>query len=112
MTVMPTSNPRLTITLDRHSYEVLSRLSAATHQSKAAIVVDILSLAIPSLERVTVIMERAQTAPQEVRDGIAAAIERAERDYLPVLQEAARSVDLFIGQAETSAGVRDSTPGM
>lgn len=106
---MPTSKPRLTITLDPHAYEVLSRLSAASGQSMSSVVVDILGVAIPSLERVVVVLERASTAPREVLDGVAAAVERAERDYLPTIMQAAAVTDLFIG--EVSRAISDDVDG-
>lgn len=102
---MPTVKPRITITLEPHSHEVLSRLSSASHQSMASIVTDILDTAIPSLERVVVVMERAATATQEVRDGVAAAVERAERELLPSLMDAVGQTDLFLGDlAEKAVG--------
>lgn len=93
---MPTVKPRITITLEPHSHEVLSRLSAASRQSMASIVTEILDTAIPSLERVVVVLERAANASQEVRDGVAAAVERAERELMPTLLAAAGQSDLFL----------------
>lgn len=100
---MPTIKPRITITLEPHSHEVLSRLSASTHQSMASIVTEILDTAIPSLERVVVVMERAASATQEVRDGVAAAVERAERELMPALLAAAGQSDLFLADLAVKA---------
>jgi len=102
---MPTSKPRITITLEPHAHEVLSRLSSASRQSMASIVTEILDTAIPSLERVVVVLERAATASQEVRDGVAAAVERAERELMPTLLAAAGQSDLFLADlARKAAG--------
>ena len=102
-THMPTIKPRITITLEPQSHEVLSRLSASTHQSMASIVTEILDTAIPSLERVVVVMERAASATQEVRDGVAAAVERAERELMPALLAAAGQSDLFLADLAVKA---------
>lgn len=101
---MPTKKPRITITLEPHSHEVLSRLSSASRQSMASIVTDILDTAIPSLERVVVVLERAATASQDVRDGVAAAIERAERDLMPSMLAAIDQSDMFLADLGHQAG--------
>jgi hypothetical protein len=96
---MPTKKPRITITLDQRSHEVLSRLSAASGDSMSEIVAGFVDMAIPSLERVVIVLERAKAAPEEARAGIAAAIERADRTLMPVLQSAVDQHDLFLFEA-------------
>ena len=93
---MPTAKPRITLTLEPHAYEVLSRLAAANRQPMASIVTEILDAAIPSMERVVAIVERAATASEEVRAGVVAAVERAERELMPTLLAAAGQSDLFL----------------
>lgn len=115
---MPTAKPRITVTLEPHAYEVLSRLSAASDQSMASIVSEIFGTALPSLERVVVILERAASASKEVRDGVAASVERAERDLMPMLLEALGQGDMFladleqktVGEGEANAGLPASVP--
>lgn len=93
---MPTAKPRITITLEKHSHEVLSRLSAASGDSMSQIVASFVDLALPSLERVVVVLEQARAAPEKVRAGLVAAVERAERDMLPAMVEALDQSDLFL----------------
>lgn len=97
---MPTAKPRITITLDQHSHEVLSRLSVLSGDSMSQIVTGFVDLAVPSLVRVVAIMERAKAAPEEARAGLAAAIERADRDLIPRLVEAAGQGDMFLAQMQ------------
>ena len=110
---MPTTKPRITLTLEPHVYEVLRRLSAASGDSMSEIVAEIVGVAVPSLERVVVVLERARAAPQEVRAGLAAAIDRAERQFLPAVRNALDHQDLFFADMEgaTRAPKRRSTPG-
>jgi hypothetical protein len=75
---MPTAKPRITITLEPHPHEVLSRLSAVGGQSMSSIVSEYVNLALPSLERLVVVLEQASTAPKQAHAGLAAALERAE----------------------------------
>ena len=51
------------------------------------IVAGFVDLALPSLERVVVLLERAQAAPAEVRKGLEGAIARAERQLVLGLSE-------------------------
>lgn len=101
---MSTTRPRITITLTDHSHEVLRRLSASSSQSMSSIVAEFVDMALPSLERVVVVLERARTAPEEVRAGLAASVARAERDMMPHLMESIDQVDMFLGQAERDVG--------
>jgi hypothetical protein len=93
---MPTKKPRITITLEPHAHEVLARLSAASGDSMSEIVAGFVDLAIPSLERVVVVLERAKAAPQEVRAGLASALDRADRALMPALVAAMDQNDLFL----------------
>jgi hypothetical protein len=96
---MSTTKPRITVTLEPHAHEVLSRLSAASGDSMSQIVAGFVDLAVPSLERVVVVLERAKAAPEEVRAGLSAAIERADRQLMPTLVNALDQTDLFLSDA-------------
>lgn len=93
---MSTSKPRITISLPPRAYEVISRLSRAGDQSMSAIVTGLVELAVPSFERVVVVLERAATASEEVKEGMRSALARADRDLLPQLLEAAGQGDMFL----------------
>jgi hypothetical protein len=93
---MSTTKPRITVTLERHTHEVLTRLSAASGESMSQIVAGFVDMSIPSLERVVVLLERARAAPEEVRVGLVAAIERAERDLIPGLMDNMAQGDMWL----------------
>ena len=93
---MPTTKPRITVTLKPHAYEVLSRLSAVSGDSMSALLADLFEVSRPSLERLVSVLERAASAPEEARAGLAAAVERAERTVLPALMHAQGINDLFL----------------
>lgn len=100
---MPTAKPRITVTMEQHSYDVLSRLSRAGGESMSALVAQFIEVSIPSLERLVVVLERAVSAPQEARDGLLAAVQRAERTLLPALISAQDMGDLFITDLEAAS---------
>lgn len=100
---MSTSKPRITVTLEPHAYEVISRLSAVGGESMSALVSQFVEVSLPSLERLVVVLERARSAPEEARAGLAAAVERAERTLLPALMNAQDMGDMFLGDVESAS---------
>lgn len=93
---MSTTKPRITVTLEPHTYEVLSRLSSVGGESMSGLVAQFVEVSLPSLERLVVVLERAKSAPQETLAGLASAVERAERTLLPALMNAQGMGDLFL----------------
>lgn len=112
---MSTTKPRITVTLEPHTHEVLSRLSAVGGESMSALVSQFVQIAIPSLERLVVVLERAAVAPKEATAGFAASVERAERTLLPALMGAQKMGDLFIDDMARSLApgkpTRQAKPG-
>lgn len=106
---MSTTKPRITVTLEPHAYEVLSRLSAVGGDSMSSLVAQFVDVSLPSLERLVVVLERAKAAPEEARAGLAAAVERAERTLLPALMQAQDMGDLFLSDIEHGS-TRKATP--
>lgn len=106
---MPTSKPRITITLEPAAYETLTRLAAASGDSMSKIVAGYVELAMPALGRLADLLERARSAPDEVRRGLLAAVERAERELMPgAMAVKEQAEELFQGLAEGIPG--GSTP--
>ena len=69
---MSTSKPRITITLEDEAYALLQRMSAQRGKSMSAIVTELLDAAAPSLERASVLMQRAQLAQEDVEEQVEA----------------------------------------
>ena len=93
---LATSKPRITVTFEPRTYEVLSRMAASQGESMSQLVAGLVELAVPSFERVLVVVERAATASDEVKAGMRAALDRAERDIVPQLVEVAKQHDMFL----------------
>lgn len=70
----------------------------------SSLIAQLVDLAVPSMERLVVVLERARAAPQEARAGLASAIERAERELLPALVAAQDQTDLFLAEAAAAVG--------
>jgi hypothetical protein len=86
---MPTLKPRVNVTLEPADHAALQKLSAITGDSMSKIIADLVSPCVPALGRMALALERARDAPAEVRAGLLAAVESAERDFLPVMQAGA-----------------------
>lgn len=108
---MATTKPRITVTLEPHAYEVVSRLSKANGESMSAIVTGLVDLAVPSFERVVVVLERAASASDEVKAGMRAALDRADRDVLPHMLAAAGQGDMFLAGLVAEGEAAPAAPG-
>lgn len=95
---MATLKPRITITLAPHRHELLRRVAALQGMSMSAVVVDLIETVAEPLERVGVILEAAKNAPQQMKDGLKAATDAAERELLPLQQQASQQLDFLLHQ--------------
>lgn len=102
---MPTSKPRITITLTEHQHHVLSALAKLQKMSMSGIVVDFLESTMPVLERLSVVLESAANAPKSVRDQIRQSAEDAEKQYGHLPSELRGQLDFMIGVAGGAAAL-------
>lgn len=79
MHLMPTHNPRLTITLDPAIADCLRRLSEATGSSQSRLIAELLEGSVPVFERVIKTIELAKTASSEIRGKLASDMEEAQK---------------------------------
>lgn len=106
---MPTINPRVNVTLKPHQYELLTRLGRAQGRSRSAILLELLELVFPVLERVVVAIEGAQKAQDMARDGLRESVERAEQAILPHVAAAMGQLDAFVDQVASVASADRAT---
>lgn len=100
---MPTTNPRVNVTLSAQQYELLSRLARAQGRSRSAILLELLELVTPVLERVVVAVEGAVRAQELASTGLRESVERAEAAILPHVQAAMGQLDLLVDQVTQGA---------
>lgn len=106
---MATTKPRVNVTLDPHRYELLKRLATLQGVSMSYLISDLLETVADPLERVCVVLEAASKAPQNVKEGLRSALDKAEREFLPRAAEVMDQADLFFAEmtgrlAEGGAG--------
>jgi hypothetical protein len=100
---MPTTNPRIALTLPQHRYDLLKRLAELQGVSMASIVSEILETAEPVFERMCVAMEAVKAAPKEMHAGLLSSFLEAESKVMPLLEQAAAQSDLFLSRSEGAA---------
>jgi uncharacterized protein (DUF1778 family) len=96
---MPTSKPRITITLSQHQHDLLGAMADAQKVSMSSIVVELLDTAVPVLERVMDLINAAKRAPKEALDELKRSLDRAEHSVLGMQQEAIGQLDLLLKEA-------------
>jgi len=99
---MPTSNPRVNVTLTQEQYELLSRLGKLQKRSMASVLAELLAEVVPVLERVVVVGEAAQRAQVQAKEGLRESVERAEAAILPHITAAMDQFDLLLDDVTKS----------
>lgn len=107
---MPTLKPRIAITLDQETYDVVARLAELQSRSKGSVVADLVESVLPPLRRTVALLEAAQQAPEDVKAGLRSVVESAHNDLLKLSGSGQRQLDILL-QSLASAGSQDgSTP--
>jgi hypothetical protein len=75
---MPTMKPRIAVTLDRRVFETIDRLAQLQGSSRGRVLADLVGAVHEPLMRTVALLDAAAGAPQEVRNGLAAAISSVE----------------------------------
>jgi len=109
---MPTALPRLTITIQPHRHDLLKRLAALQGSSMAGVITETMELVYPVLERVCIVLEAAQRAQETRKDGLRAAVAKAEQELAPTLYEAISQFDLFMDEIGDQVGADRAAASM
>lgn len=111
---MPTTNPRVNVTLSVSLDNLVSRLAGYQRVSKSQVLRELLEEAEPALERVAALMDAASRASAGMRQDLARRLERdlelAEDSSAVVLARFGRTADL-VSQAEAIQGRRPARRG-
>lgn len=108
---MATTKPRINVTLEPHRYALFRRLAALQGVSMSSLVSELLDVVAEPMGRVCVVLEAAKTAPESVRKGLRAAVDRAEAQLMPKALETLDQFDLFLAQSEAATGTEARGPG-
>ena len=106
---MATNKPRITVTLDEHTYDVVKSIAEMGKGSMSAFIADLLDSAMPTLERMAATFQAIKKAQTTERDKFLASMDRAQALVEPSIMEAVGQFDLFLATAEAAAGVTASS---
>lgn len=107
---MPTTNPRVNVTLSPSLDALVRRLAAHQRASKSQVLRELLEAAEPALQRAVALMDAASKASAEVRSGLARGLEqtviRAEDEAAVLLSRMDRAAADLVDQAQVVRGRR------
>lgn len=83
---MPTTKPRVSITMETDDLTVLDRYASASGTPRATIISGLLASAIPELQRASELIEMANAAPRHVRQGLVENLSNATADAMGFLE--------------------------
>lgn len=95
---MPTSKPRITITTSKPIYDTISRMAQLQGISKSQVINELLEAAHMPLMRTVALLEAAQDAPKQVRDGLRESVESLEMELYGNMGKSLAQLDWLVGK--------------
>lgn len=96
---MPTDKPRVTVTLEPSTHELIDRLATLQKRTRGAVIADLLDSVAPAMGRTVSMLEAAAVAPAQVKAGLLSVIEGIHQEFLQAAGEGSRRADALIQQA-------------
>ena len=93
---MPTSKPRIAVTLPQETFDVLARLAELQNRSRGSIVADLLVEITPPLSRTVALLEAAFSAPAEVRQGLRSVVEGVHDQFVAAAGDGINQLDMLL----------------
>lgn len=93
---MPTIKPRVQVTLEPSTHEVIERLAALQGCSRGAVIADLIDSVAPALGRTVALLEAAREAPAQVRQGLIDVVQGLHGELVEVAGEVSREFQLCL----------------
>lgn len=106
---MTTKKPRITITLEPRTYNVLRVISECGDATMSGFVSEMLDAAFPTLERMAATFQAIKAAQEAERGRFLASMDRAQSALEPALMQAVGQFDMFLAGMPASV-VTDAGP--
>lgn len=107
---MPTTKPRVQVTLEPQTHEVIERLAVLQGRTRGAVISDLLESVAPALGRTVALLEAAAAAPAKVKDGLRAVINSTHDDLVAAGGDATRQLDFVLDQLASGGDARAADP--
>lgn len=95
---MPTAKPRIAVTLNEHTFEVIARMAELQGCSRGSVVADLLESVSPVLGRTVALLEAAAAAPKQVRDGLRGVVEDTHEQLVGVAGDSILQMDWLLSE--------------
>lgn len=102
---MPTKKPRLNITLEQRSYDIIKSISETSGQPMSTFLAELVQSAMPTLERMAVTFQKVKAAQDMERATFLAAVDDAQSVIGPAVTAALGQFDLFMDKVDAAADV-------
>lgn len=107
---MPTVKPRIAITLEQETFDVIARFAELQSRSKGAVVAELLEAVLPPLRRTIALLEAAQQAPEHVKQGLRSVVEATHDDLLKLAGSGNQQLDMILQGLAAAGAEGGSTP--
>lgn len=93
---MPTIKPRVQVTLEPSTHEVIQRLAELQGRSRGSVIAELLDEVGPALTRTVALLEAAAAAPDQVKAGLRGVIEGVHRELVAVSGDSVDQLDILL----------------
>jgi len=103
---MPTLKPRVQVTMEPATHEVIDALARLQGRTRGAIISDLLDSIAPSLARTVALLQAAAEAPQDIKRGLKSVVDGLHQELVQATGEASsasRQIDMLIESMEGSS---------
>ena len=100
---MPTLKPRVNVTLEPQTYQVIERLAALQGRSRGSVISDLLDSIAPVMGRTVSLLEAAASAPQQVKDGLRTVVEDIHRDLVSASGHGSDQMDMLFDRLSSGS---------
>lgn len=104
---MPTLKPRVQVTMEPATHEVIEALASLQGRTRGAIISDLLDSIAPSLARTVALLQAAAEAPGDIKRGLRNVVEGLHQDLVEATGQASevtRQLDMLSGVGSGSQG--------
>lgn len=95
---MPTIKPRVAVTLEPQTHEVIERLAVLQGRTRGSVIADLLDSVAPALTRTVALLEAAASAPDEVKRGLRGVVEGLHGQLVDASGGATGQLDMLLGE--------------
>lgn len=107
---MPTLKPRVQVTLEPATHEVIERFAQLQNRTRGAVISDLLDAVVPPLARTIALLEAAQEAPKSIREGLRSVVEDLHGQLVEATGEAQIEFERFREQLDADLGDIEAMP--